>query len=423
MDKEEKKLGFASKVKNFLSAAIGRIDRWYCKLPWDKVNGKLGTKIDFRSGKFKKILAASVGAVILLLLIVVCVVGGGSGKNDSRENYVGNGYPGVRKDVLANAEFFDKKLVGAFKKEDYDQVEQLIGSGKLSAETIYNLFIFAAKNGHCKLGTLLIKNGSPVEDSKEIYVEADLYRSPLYLALKNRHRPFVELLLEKGAKTNDVIRCLFHKDDFDSLELLKSCGCKIGRVGRSDIEAILTLNPTPRALQFLIDTGMDVNLKDDNGGSFLMTCIVDLNIPTETKKEMIKKLLAAKIDVENCYNVLDRVMSGSSYDQEFCRFLVENDFPYSDHSPVLAVERNDLKLAEFFLKNSPELRDSKNQAGETLLHIAVKNGNLEMVKLLVEKGVPLNARRSNGLTALDLAKDEDIRRYLKSKGATGGSDR
>jgi len=59
--------------------------------------------------------------------------------------------------------------------------------------------------------------------------------------------------------------------------------------------------------------------------------------------------------------------------------------------------------------------------GETALHFASKNGHLEVVKLLVEKGANLNARTNYGSSPLQLAANENqknIVTFLLEKGAT-----
>ena len=59
--------------------------------------------------------------------------------------------------------------------------------------------------------------------------------------------------------------------------------------------------------------------------------------------------------------------------------------------------------------------------GNTLLHLAAKDNNLELLKRLSEFDVDVNAKNEEGLTALHLAamkaENDDMMKYLISKGA------
>ncbi|WP_353289127.1 ankyrin repeat domain-containing protein [Wolbachia endosymbiont (group A) of Pogonocherus hispidulus] len=62
----------------------------------------------------------------------------------------------------------------------------------------------------------------------------------------------------------------------------------------------------------------------------------------------------------------------------------------------------------------------KNDEGNTPLHLAVEEGNLEAVKHLIEKGAGINAVNRYGYTPLRIAAykgSTDIAVYLVEKGA------
>ncbi len=61
--------------------------------------------------------------------------------------------------------------------------------------------------------------------------------------------------------------------------------------------------------------------------------------------------------------------------------------------------------------------DIRDMGGNTSLHWAAWNGKLEVVKLLVSRGVELNARQHWGCTALDIAnihRNLEVIKFLKS---------
>ena len=62
--------------------------------------------------------------------------------------------------------------------------------------------------------------------------------------------------------------------------------------------------------------------------------------------------------------------------------------------------------------------NTKNKRGETVLFYAVQSGNLELVKFLVEKGADVNAKDEDGKTVLDYAsRNQELVDWLKEHGA------
>jgi ankyrin repeat protein len=56
-------------------------------------------------------------------------------------------------------------------------------------------------------------------------------------------------------------------------------------------------------------------------------------------------------------------------------------------------------------------------ADSTPLHIATVNDNIDSVKVLIEAGAGINILNRKGRTPLDLAKTNEAKAYLISKGA------
>ena len=85
-----------------------------------------------------------------------------------------------------------------------------------------------------------------------------------------------------------------------------------------------------------------------------------------------------------------------------------------------AVESNNLNLTRQLLTRDSKLIGSIDANGGSALHIAVRNGNLNMVKLLVSSGANVNFQDSYGYTPLhDVAYkwNIEIARYLKANKA------
>lgn len=68
-------------AKNILKIIIEKLDGYYNKLPLDKINEKLGGKVDVKSKKFKKIFASTVAIILFFIVFQFCFAT--SADNDS----------------------------------------------------------------------------------------------------------------------------------------------------------------------------------------------------------------------------------------------------------------------------------------------------------------------------------------------------
>jgi ankyrin repeat protein len=85
-----------------------------------------------------------------------------------------------------------------------------------------------------------------------------------------------------------------------------------------------------------------------------------------------------------------------------------------------AVAGNDITGVKFFSKAGRELVNQKNIGGATALHIACREKNFEIVKILIENGADVDAADNEGWTPLmraSLSGSQDIVSLLLSKNA------
>ncbi len=85
-----------------------------------------------------------------------------------------------------------------------------------------------------------------------------------------------------------------------------------------------------------------------------------------------------------------------------------------------AVYNDNAKLVKEILKKKDTDIDAKSKAGISPLHIAVKNRDLEIVKILVKNGANIDIQDGNGLTPLHYAVGQrryEIVKYLIFHGA------
>lgn len=95
----------------------------------------------------------------------------------------------------------------------------------------------------------------------------------------------------------------------------------------------------------------------------------------------------------------------------------------SGGSPLeLAMTYANLDMVKLILQYNPSLAPRPEEMGYTLLHVAADRGNIEYVRLLVERGMDVNATAEDGTKPLDLATDKKVADYLRQHGATRGRD-
>jgi len=108
------------------------------------------------------------------------------------------------------------------------------------------------------------------------------------------------------------------------------------------------------------------------------------------------------------------------------QFLLQNGAAPNGEILLLTMEKQRFDLAKQFIEAGVDVNYryslTRNDAdGMTPLLYASKWGNLEIVKLLVEKGAIINIKAVNGDTALSLARknnNDEISNYLTEHGAT-----
>ena len=119
---------------------------------------------------------------------------------------------------------------------------------------------------------------------------------------------------------------------------------------------------------------------------------------------LIKK--KANVNVKNKNNVtpfFEAMMQGN---YELMELLLDKGAEKESGAIFYAVQKNDLKLVDFLLDNKfPANVQEAGGKGNTPLHIAAENKNIEIIKLLLKKKIDINYKNSDGNTALHIAAD------------------
>jgi len=99
----------------------------------------------------------------------------------------------------------------------------------------------------------------------------------------------------------------------------------------------------------------------------------------------------------------------------------QNDEQFAGISNLMsAVSNNDVEGTRFFAKAGSIIVNQKNKGGATALHIVSREGNLDIVKILIDSGANLNLADNEGYTPLmraSLSANYDVFDYLLKNGA------
>ena len=83
---------------------------------------------------------------------------------------------------------------------------------------------------------------------------------------------------------------------------------------------------------------------------------------------------------------------------------------------LIALNEGNTEIAKFLIENKADI-NHKDIMGMSALAWAAKQGKLEIVIFLIKQGADMNAQNVNSRTVLDVATNENVKIYLRTKGA------
>ncbi len=197
---------------------------------------------------------------------------------------------------------------------------------------------------------------------------------------------YIQLLIEKGAEQNSM----FHNKTSNQ-------GPRIDEKDNVSILMYACIYADIRLIDLIV-TEKNINLKDKNGKNALFYVLSDKG----DNPDVIDALLYHNIDV-NCIGKVDM-----------------GDKTFENHTALsLAATKNMVQSFKILIDKGSNPNFKIIQTGDTILHIAVKKGNLEMVKLLLDTNkIKFEEKNKENKTALELAmelNDKSIYNLIKEK--------
>jgi ankyrin repeat protein len=271
--------------------------------------------------------------------------------------------------------FFEKLKNGKLEQEDFDKLKLKINATYKNKTILH----YAVEKGDLILIKRLIEMGANPNinsDKQEI--------SPLNIAIENKRDDIIRYLIQ----TNSDIKSINKKSQKSLLHHSASSG---------NIE--LT--------RYLIEQGLDVNLKDSSGKTPLHYAVISGNT------EVVRLLLEsnAKIDVNakdrDCRSALHHAVRLKSDDvmSDIINLLLSANikpelFNNSGYCALHEAVLNQNVKAIELLANNPENAKIVDKRGLNSLHLISKNNlnekSLEIIKLLQNSGIDIDAGDENG---------------------------
>jgi len=297
-------------------------------------------------------------------------------------------------------------------RDHMEAAEQLILSGSISSNTIYNYFAPAARSANYDLR------------------RADGL-APLHYAAREGHEGLISFLLERNANVNiknssgaTPLHEAVRSGKVSVIRRIIKGGAEINvqdAKGNSVLHIAAPADDHLAVVKVLMESGVNPNLRDDHGDSPLHV-LVSLN----RKPEVVQALLAANIDI-SIRNVTGQTPLYLAVQESRLALI---PLLLSRGSDIFAADNSGITPFDYAMKIrgpvldaliTPETAIQKDSAGNTILHLAVKNkGDALIIGKILDQKANIDARNRDGDTALHIAARMDQKEageYILSKGA------
>jgi ankyrin repeat protein len=293
-----------------------------------------------------------------------------------------------------------------------EAAEQLILSGGISTNPIYHYFAPAARSANYDLR------------------RADGL-APLHYAAREGHEGLISFLLERNANANiknssgaTPLHEAVRSGKVNVIRHIIRGGADINAQdakGNSVLHIAAPAEDHLAVVKLLMENGVNPNLRDDHGDSPLHV-LVSLN----RKPEVVQALLAGNVDV-SIRNITGQTPLYLAVQENRLALVT---LLLSHGSDIFAADNSGVTPFDYAMKLkgpvldaliTPETARQKDSAGNTILHLAVKNkGDAYIVAKILEQKADSNARNREGDTALHIAarmNQEEAGEYILSRGA------
>lgn len=249
----------------------------------------------------------------------------------------------------------------------------------------------------------------------------------------------LKTLIEKGVKFNDNAMIMASQGGrgtsntlelYQYLESLKINPNAIGKNGENVLHSIVRKEKQTEIIKYFLSKGVDVNKSDVDGNTPFINA-ASANSDFETVNLVFTKI--KDINHKNKKGVSALAFAVKNNTSEIVKLLIEKG------ADVKTIDNEGKNLATYLIQsyNSKKLDDfqvkikilqekgfditTPQKNGNTLYHLAVAKNELSLVQFLEKFKLDINAKDSEGMTALHkaalIAQDDILLKYLLNIGA------
>ena len=223
-------------------------------------------------------------------------------------------------------------------------------------------------------------------------------RTPLHVAVMGGHKKLVEYLIREGA-------------NIDALD----------KEGRTPLLNAIILKK-PNLAHMLIEMGADVKIKSKEGANAIIYAFFF------GPEDLIEPILDSGQNVNERYEGGVTLMQGAAAlgNKNALNILIARGADVNTKSDrgetplYFGIRQGKTEIVEWLLSHGAQTQGKLEESGRNLLHLATLKGYTDIVELLVDNGVDIDASDKSGKTALQYAKRYGHKRIaglLKTHGA------
>lgn len=232
------------------------------------------------------------------------------------------------------------------------------------------------------------------------------YRSNIFQRIAQKE-DLTDLIFEVEDTQIGVLELSTYLEDYDSVQALLEYGLNPnGKTGLDGVSPLLisTSQGNEDISDLLIKYRADVNQTDSLGITplFIATSNGDVSL---SKKLMIAGADLYKSDFygQSAISAAGYSNNNEIFDLYLKTMLKDNEYQNQyDNLFFSSISANNMLFVKSFMDNVDNI-DIRNNQGKSALHIAVENDNIEVIPLLLSKGLDVNARDKQGHAINNLA--------------------